>query len=298
MYKLMITMSVCGALLFAPANARASVGLSSQFVDVVFEGLKIGASYDVRALKGVPYTVKNRGTMPVMVRVESVIPDDSKITEPYEAIPDPTWLKLTPEEMRIAPESVGFSDLMITIPNDKSLIGRHFFATLWAHTVDTGLFSAGVRTRIRFSIGPGPATLQAEKLKKAMVTLNYDLWPHAMYVKSAKAGKKYDVKKKENKSFKMTNRADEKLELHLSAVPWPKGGVRKLPRGYEYVEDLSWVSFKPGKLKVNGNSIEEMKLVLNPPKELKGRKVVFLVQVALPIGTPVSASHQVFVTIE
>lgn len=289
---------LCGILLCAPMTAQATVGLSTQFVDVVLEGLKIGASYDIRALKGVPYTVKNRGTSEVLVQVESIMPDGRGIPKPYEPIPDPTWIRLSPSEMRIAPGSVGFSDLMITIPEDQSLIGRHFYATLWAHTADTGLLAAGVRTRLRFSVGPGPATLAAEKLAKAMVTLNYDLWPQAMYIRKAKAGKKFDVKKRLRKSFKLTNRGDEKIELKFNAIPWPKSGGRGLPQGYEYIKDLSWVMFEPKSLKVKPNSVSDLQVVFDAPKKFKGRKFAFILQVQLPIGTPVSASHLVFVSFD
>jgi len=281
----------------APQAVFAKIGLSTQFVDVVFEGLKPGRSYNVRELRGVPYTVKNRGDGEADVLVEAIVPEDKHIKAPYEPIPDPSWIVLTPDRIKIGPNSVGFSDIIVTIPDDPALEGKHFQAMFWAHTVNTGMLAAGVKSRFRFSIGPGPDTLEKERRQNAMVTLNYDLWPTSLYVKHAKAGKRYDVKRKEKKTFKLTNRNDERLELVPKAIPWPATAI-KLPHGYETVQDLSWVEFKPGTWKVKGGRVKDMRVFLNPPKELAGKKIAFVVQLALPIGTPVSAVHRMFVTVE
>ncbi|MFH1725879.1 MAG: hypothetical protein ABII00_14820 [Elusimicrobiota bacterium] len=295
MRTLRLLMAVGLAGLLGIEEAWGSVGLSSQFVDVVFENLKPGRSYNIREIKGVPYTVKNRGNAPADVIVEAVLPEPTKIVEPYEAIPDPSWISLSPDRMRIDEASMGFSDIIISIPDDPELVGRHFQAMLWAHTVGTGFLAAGVKSRLRFSIGPGPETLERERARKAMVTLNFDLWPTALYVMKAEAGKRYDVKRKEKKTLKLTNRNDETLELVVKAIPWPSSLP---PTGYEIIKDLSWVGFKPEKLKVKGNRVKDIRLILTPPEELKGKKVVFVVQLSLPIGTPISATHRVLVTIQ
>ncbi|MFH1726563.1 MAG: hypothetical protein ABII00_18285 [Elusimicrobiota bacterium] len=292
MIRLFLGLWLAGLLGAQAAWGR--VGISSQFVDVAFQNLELGRTYNIRELKGVPYTVKNRGDAPVDVVVEAVVPAPQKIVPSYEAIPDPSWITLNPTRMLIEPESMGFADIVIAIPDEPGLAGRHFQAMLWAHTVGTGFLAAGVKSRLRFSIGPGPEALERERTRKAMATLNFDLWPHALHVVKAKAGKRYDVERKEKKVLKLTNRDDEALELTVKAIQWP---VSTPPAGYEVVEDLSWIRFKPEKVRVKGGRVKDIRLILTPPKELGGKKVVFVVQLSLPIGTPVSATHRVFVTI-
>lgn len=288
-----IALAVIGG---AAVRAWATIGLSSQFVNAVMENLQPGRTYNLRELRGVPYTVKNRGDGTVEVLVESQVPVPKELFKEYEAVPDPTWMEINPPRYRLGPGEVGFSDLIIRVPDDAKLLGKHFQVAVWAHTVETGFLAAAVRSQIRFSIGKGPDTLEAEAKAKSMVDLNYDLWPTAMSVTKAKVGKN-DVKKLEKKSFKLTNRSEKELELVFGAIPW-QGSTAGLPPGFEKIEDLSWVSFEPRTVKVDAETLEEVRVILNVPEKLRGKKVGFQVQLALPIGTIVNVTTRMYVQVE
>lgn len=277
--------------------AWAKIGLSTQFVDAVVEGMRPGRAYNLRELKGIPYTVKNRGDADAEVLVEVTIPKKEDLKEGYEAIPDPSWVTILPNRHRINPHSAAFSDIVIQLPDDKTLDGRHFQANIWAHMVGGGFLAAGVYSRIRFSVGPGPAALELEKRTKAMVTLNFDLWPTALYLVKARAGERYSAKKVEKKSFKLTNRADAPLEVVFKATSWSTQ-LGAMPEGYQSAEDLAWVKFKPAQIKVKPERVSEIEIVLEAPESLKGQKIGFLVQLSLPIGTVISNTHRVFVAFE
>lgn len=282
--------------LAAAAPAQARIGLSTQFIDVEFEGLKPGGVYNLRELRGVPYTVKNRGSEGVQVAVEAESPKAAP-EAPYESIPDPSWVELNPGTMRIEPESLGFSDIIIRIPDDPALVGRHFQVTLWAHTVGTGMLQAGVNSRLRFSIGPGPDTMARRELAAAVVQLNYDLWPNALYLSKAMTGALYDGKAAEGRQFMLTNRTDAELQLVPKAVRWPVNALPLPAGGWEAPSDVSWVRFEPSTATVAGLSVEPVRVVLdNAPEALKGKKVAFLVQLQLPNGMVVNQTHRGFVT--
>lgn len=288
-----MALGAAAMLLGLPGVGGAKVGLSSQFINVVLEGLKPGRSYNLRELKGIPYTVKNRGDSPVEVVLEVIPPDAKEMTPPYEAIPDPGWITLSPSRAILGAGEPAFSDLTIKVPEDPKYVGRHFHGVIWAHTLNTGFMAAGVKSNVRFSIGKGPETLVEEERQKQMVELNYELWPSALYVLQAKPGS-YDVKKQEKKSLKLTNRDDKELVLTVKAAPW--SGSK--PEGYETPEDVSWAKFVPDTVTVDGESLKDIKLMLDVPEKLKGKKVAFLVQLALPIGTVVNMSNRVYVQIE
>lgn len=280
-------------LLGLTAECSAKVGLSSQFVNVVLENLKPGGSYNLRELKGIPYTVKNRGDERVEIALEVIPPEPKEMVEPYEAIPDPSWIQLSPSRVTLGAGEPAFSDLTIVVPQDPKYIGRHFHGVIWAHTLNTGFMAAGVKSNVRFSIGKGPETLAEEEKLKAMVELNYELWPSALYVLGAKPGK-YDVKKAEKKSLKLTNRDDKPLTLKVTAVPW----MGSKPTGYETPSDVSWAKFEPETVTADEESLEDIKLMLDLPEELKGKKLAFLVQLALPIGTVVNVSNRIYVQVD
>ena len=291
----MSLMTVLGLAAALAAPAAAKIGLSSQFIDVEFEGLQPGKSYNLRELRGVPYTVRNRGDGTADVMVEAQIP--KSVAKPYEAIPDVSWIELNPGRLRIDPQSLGFSDIVIRVPDDAALKGRHFEVKLWAHTVGTGLLSAGVNSRLRFSVGPGPETVAQRELDAAVVTLNYDLWPAALHLGKAKVGERYDAKASESRAFMLTNRADKTLELVPQAVAWPTGAFPLPDGGWETRADLSWVKFEPSTATVEGFTVKEVRVVLDQaPADLKGRKLAFLVQLKLPNGMVVNQTHRGFVT--
>jgi hypothetical protein len=293
--RLLLCAGICAALLLSAESSRAAMGLTSKFVDVVIENMKPGHSYNLRELKGVPYEVKNKGDAPVNVVIEIVPPEKKQLQDSYEPIPDPSWIKATPDKHGMAAGSNAFSDLIISVPDDPALAGRHFQAMIWSHTVGTGFLGVGVKTRLRFSIGAGPESLAAEKKRKAMVTLNFDIWPETMYVTGAATGKKYDIKKKEGKSFKIANRADEAMELELKSTPWDPRFT--LPEGYEAAPDPQWLVLKPAKLKLDPNSITEVKIFTQIPEEHKGKKFAFVVSSNLPDAMTLTASNRVLVTV-
>ena len=91
----------------------------------------------------------------------------------YEPIPDPTWLKVVPEKFHLEKGGRGSGELVISVPKDKSLIGRHFEAAVHARTVGSGFLAAGVLHTVCLSIGapaptekPAPAPAKSGTKKK------------------------------------------------------------------------------------------------------------------------------------
>lgn len=286
---------LAAALLLGPAGeAGAVVGLSSQFVNVALEGLEPGGSYNLLALRGLPYTVTNRGDASAQVKLEVRPPEKNEFIEPYEPIPDPSWVTLTPDELQLRPSESGYSAITVNIPNDAGLKNRHFQAVIFGHTLTTGWFAAGVKSNLRFSIGPSPETV-AEKLRQdAMVLLNYDMWPSALYISSARVGR-YDAKKEEGRSFKITNRAEEPLEFVLSPARWTGS---KLPPGYAGIEDLSWVEFEPARVKLEGESLKTVQVKMDIPEKYRCQKLAFMMKIALPVGTIVNLTNRILVSVQ
>ncbi|PJA15427.1 MAG: hypothetical protein COX66_10130 [Elusimicrobia bacterium CG_4_10_14_0_2_um_filter_63_34] len=285
---------IAAAMLGVGVSVEASkVGLSSQFVSVVLEGLQVGRNYNLLELRGVPYTVKNRGDGPANIVIDIEQPDPKNLLPGYEPIPELNWLSVTPNEMRINPGDSGFAALTINIPKGEQYIGRHYHGVVWAHIKTTGWFSAGVRSNIRFSTGKSPETLQEEEKYRSMVALNYDMWPSALYLKKAAVGK-YESEAGEKKSFLFTNRDEEPIELVITPVPWARP---TLPPGYEKVNDLGWVRFEPSTIKADGLSIEKVKLVMDIPEQYAGKKIAFMARLSLPIGTIVNMTHRVLVEV-
>lgn len=271
--------AVAFAAFLLASQALARVGLSTQVVDVVVEGLRPGGVYALRELRGAPYAVKNRGDARVEVILESVPP--SVLAPRYEAIPDPAWVELTPSRLLIEPGTLGISEVVIRVPDDPALVGRHFQATILAQTVKTGLIGTGVKSRLRFSVGPAPETL------------DFEVTPAELTLTKAKAGGVYDGAKEERRRFRIENKTNVELRVALKAARWegPLPGA-----GWEAPADLSWVRFEPPLAVLGAFGSAEVRLVLDgAPASLTGRQAAFLVEARLTDGAVVGPARRAFV---
>ncbi len=276
----------------------AKIGLGSKFGEVVVENVELGATYNLRELRQVPFIITNTGDATTEVVIEITIPKKDGLKEGYEAIPDPTWVKVIPDRMTIDPKKNGFCDIILSVPNDPKYAGRHYQANIWAHTGQKYQLGVGVMGRLRFSTGPGPESLKAEKIKKYMMTLDFQMTPEDIYVNDVPQGKKMDVKESTGKAIKVANFADNKLSLRLMPKSWDERF--KLPEGYEPAPDPSWVTFAEEKVTVEGSAIGQGKLFITVPPDPahKGKKYAFLVQAGVVDGMDLEVYTRVFVSVK
>ena len=277
-----------------PASPAHAIGLAARFGDVVVENAEIGKTYNLREAARVPFGVENRGKVPVDVTVQFEAPNLKTIISPYEAIPDPTWLKSFPERVTIGPKSIGYFDLLLNIPNDPSLNGRHFQAIVKARTVDTGLLGLAVENRLRFSIGPGPETLEEEKRLKAMAQLDFNVSPQTIYITDVPIGKVFDVKEEQKKVIRVSNYSMDPLPIKLSSELWDTRLYK--PGDYEPIPDPSWIVIKTAEKKIGPEEIESFSFKIKIPNEeqYRGKKFAAIIKTGLDTGFWLDAPVKIF----
>ncbi len=287
---LAMTLNVC-----FPQEANA-LGLAARFGDVVIENAKIGQTYNLREALKIPLAIENRSTAEVTVVVEFEKPDKKILKEQWEPIPDPSWLKSIPGELRIGPKAQGFFDLLLTIPDDPALNGRHFQATIKARTSGTGLFGVAVENKLRFSIGPGPDALKEEKRKKAMARLDFDVSPKSFYVNDVPLGSAFDVRAAQNKTIRVANYAPDPLSMKLTSDEWDSRLYK--PDGYEPIPDPSWITFKKAEQNIEADQIGTFSLIVTVPKDEKyrGKKYAALIRTGLSTGFWLDSPVTVFIS--
>lgn len=275
-----------------------SLGLAARFGEIVVENAEIGRTYNLRETLKIPLGIENRSGGPIEVVIEFLQPPEKFLSPNYEPIPDPSWLKALPDKMKIGGGAQGFFDLLLTIPNDPSLNGRHFQATVKARTTDTGLFGLAIENKLRFSIGPGPEALKEEKRQKAMAQLDFDVSPKTLYVMEVEAGKKFDARKEQNKVIRVANYAPDLLPIQLTSAAWDERLY--MPAGYEPIPDPSWISFKVSSKEIKGEEIAVFEPVINVPKDEKyrGKKFAGLIRTGLSTGFWLDAPVTIFITVK
>lgn len=291
-------MSLCLAAMLGTPHPGWSLGLAARFGDVVVENAQIGATYNLRETLKIPFGIENRGNTDVEVVVEFLPPGDGHVLPEYEAIPDPNWLRAIPDRMTIGANAQGFFDLLLSIPDDQTLNGRHFQAIIVAKTVGTGLFSVAVENRLRFSVGPGPESLKEEKRMKALSQLDFDVSPQVLYVNDVPVGQTYDVRKETRKAIRVANYSVDPLSLRMMSEPWDKR--LSMPAGYEPIPDPSWIRFNKSDQEIASEAIESFEIVFDVPDDAahRGKKYAGLIRSGLTTGFWLDAPVRVFFTVK
>lgn len=288
-------MRAAGAVVLAAAPARAVIGLGARFGDVILENAQPGTTYDLREVAHVPFGVENRGDADADVAVRFEQPAAQGLAKDYEAVPDPGWFKAVPTKIRIGAHAIGYFDLLLSIPNDPALKGKHYQATVTAAMVGDAMLNVGIQNRIRFSIGAGPQSLREEKKKKAMQQLDFDVTPSEIYLRDVPVGKTYDARKEARKSIRVANYASDALSVQMTVAGWDRDYV--IPEGYESIPDPKWIAVQQPQMKIDGEAIGVTSVTLDIPDDpkWKGRKFAAMVKSGLTTGFWLDAPVKLFV---
>lgn len=281
--------------LIAALPARADIGLALRFGDVILEDVKPNRIYDLRDVAHVPFGVENHGDADADIIVEFVRPPKNELSKDYEQIPDPSWFKAIPSKMRIGAHQIGYFDIVLNTPDDETNKGRHFQVTAIARTTGQGMFDVGVENKIRFSFGPGPDSIAAEKKKKAMQHLDFDVTPQDMYLTGVAPGTPFDAKKEAKKTIRVANYSSDPLAVKMTIEKWNPN--IPLPEGYEPLPDLTWLKLKDPTIKVAGEAIGLASVIVNIPNDekLKGRHFAALIRTGLTSGFWLDAPVKIYI---
>ena len=98
-------------------------------------GVPVGKKYDVRKEQKKTIRVANYASDPLSIRL-SVEKWDTRtpLPEGYEAIPEPSWVRLKTSTVVVGESEIGQGFLMIEVPDDAKNKGRK-----WAAMIRSGL---------------------------------------------------------------------------------------------------------------------------------------------------------------
>ena len=279
-----------------------AIGLSTRFADIVLERMPAGQPYNLRVSKDLPYKIKNNSDEPT--RVEIHIEQPKKIlAEGYEPIPDPTWIRVVPNEFTLGGAEESYSDLIILVPEDEIYQGRHYQASIIANGISASAVNDGVAfgcalaSRIRFSVGTvGPEALQSLKRRNLLLELDFDLTPTRMHLMEITIGNTFDLKKEEKPVLKIVNRGSKKLKFNFRSVKVES----KFTTGedYEPAPEPGWLKFKRSTKKVGSNKIKDVEMIFDIPEkeEYRDKRYMFVVRCGIEdYDVPVEVFSRIFV---
>ena len=163
-------------------NNLYALGISTEFNNILVENLQIGQEYNLTKLLNLPCKAKNNSDKKVKIKIQPVRPVQQSLKPGFEVIPSTDWIKILNSEISVEPQSFAVSDLVIKIPDDKTLLGRKFQVNIWFYISsvegESGLLSMtpGVEGSLLFSI-----SAEVKKQKVKPVDLSFELSPAEVY---------------------------------------------------------------------------------------------------------------------
>jgi len=274
-------------ILLQTQSAEAGYNVGTKFADVIMEHVTPGKVYNLRTMRNLPYRVFNESNGEVDLSVSVQIPVPDQMKPGYEAIPDPSWVRVVPNRFKLQKGEQGLVDVILQVPEGQEYVGRHFQAHILCQTADpqpgevTSLaFGVSLQSRLRFSVASaGPEEIRRLQKKGIYQMLNFTLEPDSQHVPGfVQPGK--TVVLSETARVSLINRSPQKLEFSLKSVNPPDGMAP--PSGYE-AGDPSWLKLKTAKLKVSGETIKgiDMELTIPDKPELRGKRFMFVLQAGL-----------------
>ena len=261
------SLSLAVVLLSMLGTSVMASGLRTPLGEVIVRNLKIGQTYSMYKLLNLPLRVVNTGDEEVDLKIETV--RSSVLNEGYEAIPTLDWVRVDRGTFTVAPNREAVTDLILTIPNDTSLLGRRFQAEIWTHTTNARALLVGLKSRLLMQIDSTPPT--EEELKKkfvdeALANLDFTIMPVNAAVADIPLGRAVDLRKERKIAIKMINPNDRAINFRVRSIPsWES--LIAVPSGYEAAYNPQWLSPEKDVIKVAGNSIGETSLRLNIPDQ-------------------------------
>lgn len=296
-------MILAGLAALLAASPAAAAGLRTKFGEVVVKNIKIGQVYSLNKLVNLPLRVVNTGDAEVELLIDVVPTNPENLHPGYEVAPSTDWVKIENARFDVAPSKEAVTDVLIQLPNDPSLLGRRFQASIWSRTRSSrGMFAVGLMSRLLIHVDSTPPS--EEELKKKFVdetigNLDFTIQPSQADVGTVELGKPVELKKLEKPaSIKLINTNERALNFRVRSIPLYETLLEPVP-GWETAYDPKWLVPEKDVVKVAASSIGGVGLKLNIPDEERnrGRKFIFVVSVeVLEQKIPTRAYYRLFVT--
>jgi hypothetical protein len=279
------------------------MGLSVTYADMTLNNLKVGATYNLKDLIGYPFKVSYRGERNVGITIDVIVPPKNLIRkEGIDPVPDISWIKVLTNHFLLQPGESGNTDILLTIPDDKKLMGKTYQITLNTHTDSTGggIIGIGVNTSLVLKIAEKEETGDEKRRRLANELTNkmsFNVVPDKVFAFDVETGRKVDLKKEHQASFKIVNTSSDKLVAKVYCMPVETSDVGA-PNGYD-VPPAEFLTLDTAMVKIAPDNIKEVKLFVNFPKDEKyAKKRHFFVIKVEPLNQVVKVSYYVRVYVE
>jgi len=219
--------------LLLPAGAlRAGISLHVPVFSV--DNLLLGRVYIAsRDILGSPLTLTNGTETPLKCSLHFYVPGKDQLREGAEPIPDASWVTPARDSFALPPGKDGGADFYVSIPNDKSLLGRKFQVQFVAQTSGEGQFvQLGMGGRAFLTVLNKSVEWSAQEKKDKMFGVRFRTDPLALRSNDVPLGRRMPFKKLAGTRWLVRNDGDYPAKVSVRVATYEETET-VLPPGYE-----------------------------------------------------------------
>ena len=272
---------------FLANSACASVGMRTRFGEVYVKNLKIGMTYSLDKLINFPLRITNESDSALDINSTVIGVSTAEVKPGFEPIPNINWVKLSQQHFpSVQPMHEAVTDVIISIPNDKGLLGRKFEVDIWSRSSGAkGMFESALKSRLLLFIDSNPpseAELKKKFVNRRLANMDFTLFPTGGVADNVPLGKDFNLSKGRHISIKIVNPNDEKLNFEIHSIAnWQV--LLPLPPGTIEAPNPGWVRSAKPIISIEPNSIKETPLIVNIPDKPENRGKAFFFVISVDI---------------
>ena len=257
--------------LFWGASAAHALSLRSSRAEADLGVLRPGGRTSYARVMGERLVVENAGAESVEVGSAVSIPPPGELLVGYEALPDPSWVRLDGASRTLAPGEMGGMDVVVSAPNDAGLDGRQFQFDCRHRGRDAGGGGLTLKTRLLFAVGEGdPPEVLKDPPEGFLLT------PTRAAVVNVALGRRFPLVAGAG-GLKLVNAGPREAKVRLSTLrTWPEDV--EVPDGYARAPNPRWLTTGPPlTLKAGAVTAARLELLVPDEPRYRARRWTFLV---------------------
>ncbi|MFH1258507.1 MAG: hypothetical protein ABII74_01610 [Elusimicrobiota bacterium] len=269
-------------IVFVTGSFAGKIG--TNFAEVKVEGLQIGQTQSLKQIANMPFNVISMADEPVDLKLWAEMPKLEELKPGYEALPNPDWVKLEKETLKLLTRETGTSDIYITIPKEKRYLGKKYQVYIVVETVPPkgkGFIVFGVSLKGRLLITTADKIVKLETAEPVQ-EVNFLLRPWEIIIPSLEAGKFYNLYEEMGISLSLENPHNQSYCFRIESLTANQAEV-ELPGGFEDTPSSDFLHFDSTNVRFKKSGKEEIKVFFKFPNEdsYRNKKYLFVIRASL-----------------
>lgn len=241
--------------------APKGMGLTVEPGGMLVQHVPIGITYDFTKEVGIPLTIHNRDDKPHTYILTTNRPSEvaaRKWLKGYLEIPNPGWMWLEKDEVKIEPNGTSKVNMYLKIPKADKYYNQHWAASLGVRGKPEGeqMFALAVYPRVEIE------TLSKEDINEIPHGI-IATQPSALLFEGAPLGKEQRLK------LKIFNSDEKEHRYKITPMIFPydpkKRQIFTSPK-YSWIPDTNWIKPDRSRINIKPHSAEGLTVKVRIPK--------------------------------